>query len=91
MKIYRKDQNIFHHPDTNMILSFGGLIKIVDDQLGARLDEGDIVVFDNHNQTRRKILMRIKNGYSIYYMWRTNKDMPFIPVGKKDPHVELEF
>lgn len=63
----------FYAKDVNMSLSFDRLNAMAMELLGAETELGDIIICDNHNMTKRKVLQRTKTGFMIYYGRLDNK------------------
>lgn len=67
-EIIKKKADIFYLENININYSFSTLEKIAR-ELGAKVDNGDILIADNPNRTKRKIFKKIgKNKYVILYI-----------------------
>lgn len=53
--------------NVNMAFSFDSLAEIAKKHLGAELEVGDIIICDNKNRDKRKVLQMTKQGFMIYY------------------------
>lgn len=62
-----RPKRYFYAKDVNMSLSFDRLAKMAQEMLGADLEVGDIIICDNANKDKRKMLQRTKMGFIIYY------------------------
>lgn len=62
-----RKRRVFYALDVNMNFSFDSLAAMAEKMLGATLDVGDIIVCDNHNGDKRKMLQKTRDGYMIYY------------------------
>jgi len=78
---------VFYTKDVNMLFSFKSLATIAEKHLGATLDYGDICVFDNKNMTKRKALMKTRNGYIIIYSMMFDAKERVIPLSKESDQV----
>jgi len=47
--------------------SFDPLCGLVQNELGKRVVEGDAFIFINKRHTHQKLLIREKNGFTIFY------------------------
>jgi hypothetical protein len=57
----------FYAKDVNMNYSFDTLADMAKKQLGAEPEVGDIIICDNRNGDKRKMLQITKDGFMIYY------------------------
>lgn len=76
MKLMRetvRDKRYFYAMNINMHYSFDSLAKLAEKMLGAELDVGDIIICDNKNRDKRKVLQKTKFGYIIHYGRLHNK------------------
>jgi hypothetical protein len=62
-----RPKRYFYANNVNMNWSFDRLAHLAETLLGAELDVGDIIICDNHNKTKRKMLQKTKRGFMIYY------------------------
>lgn len=83
-------RKVFYREDTDMRKSFPGLIEISEKEIKAKMLQGDVIVFDNHNKTRRKILARTKDGWILYYMWRMNTENVFAMIKDGEQTLPLD-
>lgn len=63
----KRQKRFFYADNVNMGLSFDRLNAMATELLGAETEEGDILICDNHNKTKRKVLQRTNTGFMIYY------------------------
>lgn len=85
----KRTRNIYYCGQTSMSYSFDTLVKIARDQLGAQLQEGDLVVFENTKQTTRKVLMMTQKGLMIYHA-RLHQPYIFTAMASKNGKVETK-
>lgn len=83
-------KKIFYRDETDMRKSFPGLIELSEKEIGAKFLEGDVVVFDNIKEDRRKVLLKTKDGYTLHYMWRINPSAKFAPVGSGSKSIKID-
>ena len=62
----KKRGRVFYFQGVNINYSFKSLENLAMES-GAELAEGDIIVIDNENKTRRKAFKKTKNGSVIVY------------------------
>lgn len=62
-----RKKRMFYAQNVNMSQSFDRLNELASKLLGAETEVGDIVICDNHNKTKRKVLQRTAKGFMIYY------------------------
>lgn len=62
-----RPKRYFYAAGINMNYSFDTLSRMAQKMLGAELDVGDIIICDNADQTKRKMLQKTKTGFMIYY------------------------
>lgn len=62
-----RPKRLFYAKDVNIAYSFDSLYEIAKEMLGAELEVGDIIVVDNRNRTKRKMMQMTKTGYLIFY------------------------
>ena len=67
MKAVKKEPKIWYIKGVNISYSFENLEKVAK-EMGASVEEGDILIADNVNGDRRKIYKKTKNGSLILYM-----------------------
>lgn len=85
---------VFYVQNTNINYSFKSIEKL-GKKYGADLQVGDIVVIDNHNRNKRKMLKKAANGWIIMY-GACHPRTEFFPLSKRDGLVrkktrELEY
>lgn len=78
-----RPKRYFYAQNVNMSRSFDSLHKMAHDLLGAEPEVGDILICDNHNKTKRKMLQKTKTGYMIYY-GRLDDTTKFEPLAEND-------
>lgn len=64
---YTRPAKVFYARNININISFDRLAELAEKGLGASMELGDIIVVDNPNQTKRKMMQKTKNGWMIYY------------------------
>lgn len=64
--INQRAPKVWYMPDQNINYSFSTLEKIAKD-LGANLNEGDVLIIDNENGDRRKAFRKTMHGSIILY------------------------
>lgn len=60
-------KRMFYAQNVNMSQSFDRLNELATKLVGAETEVGDILICDNHNKTKRKMLQRTATGFMIYY------------------------
>ena len=60
-------KNMYHAENVNMQLSFDSLKKLIEEDRGIKLGEGDVFVCDSANKRSRKALIRVRDGWLIMY------------------------
>lgn len=78
-----RTNRMYYAENIDMRLSFDGLNKLAMELVGAQTETGDILVCDNPNKTKRKLLQRTATGFMIYYARLDNKT-EFTPLADKN-------
>jgi len=79
----------FYMKGVDMRLSFDSL-KALAKQLGANLEEGDLIIVDNERGSKRKALKVTKNGAIIIYA-EARKGNEFLEINTKAKEKLLEY
>lgn len=82
-----RPKRFFYAENVNMSQSFDRLNTIAKELLGAETEVGDIVICDNHNRTKRKVLQKTANGFMIYY-GRMDDKSEFTPLASKNGQIK---
>lgn len=85
-KATTKQYGVYYASGVNMNYSFDSLIKIAE-QHSAKLQEGDVIICDNANFTKRKALRKTKDGWAILYARIDEKETVFEPLKSTDGFV----
>jgi len=64
---HTRPKRYFYARNVNMLYSFDKLHEMAAKLLGAEVEVGDILICDNKNQTKRKVLQMTKEGFMIHY------------------------
>lgn len=62
-----RPKRYFYADNVNMSWSFDKLHEMAKGLLGAELEVGDILICDNFNKTKRKMIQMTAKGFMIYY------------------------
>jgi len=81
-EIVTKKGRIWYVENVDISYSFASLETIAT-KLGAKVEDGDILVADNVNKDKRKIFRKIPDGRAAIVYLRTPLKNKFLPLHKK--------
>ena len=78
-----RGRKMFYASNVDARYSFPTLTRMAKDQ-GAEIEKGDIVIFDNPNQNRRKALVNSAKGIMIIYAKLNRLNDTYTPLAEHD-------
>lgn len=81
-EIVTKKNQVWYLEDVDISYSFSSLETLAT-QLGAKVENGDILVVDNVHKDKRKIFKKVADGRAAILYLMTPKKNKFLPLHKK--------
>jgi len=78
-----RGRKMFYASNVDGRYGFPELSRIAANQ-GAEIDKGDVAIFDNPNQNRRKALVKAPRGIMLVHVKLTKRNDTYLPLSEID-------